>query len=417
VYSEADKELPFVSYADEAVLIGPPPVNKSYLNMEEILKIAIEKKVDAIHPGYGLMSENATFAQKVMDHGFIWIGPKPSVISRMGDKVMARKAMIEAEVPVIVGTNEVVTVEEAKLEATQLGYPVLLKANAGGGEIGMQACQSEEELVKFFAAVQNKAKAYFGDSTLFLEKWVERSRHVEVQIVADHHGNLIHMFERECSVQRRNQKVIEEALSPSIQGETREKLHQAALKVAKAVNYTGVGTVEFLVDEDDHFYFLEMNTRLQVEHPITECVTGMDLVSLQIDIEENKLLPVTQDDLFVQGHAMEFRIYAEDPYTMFPSPGKLSRFILPTGDGVRVDYGVEEGNEVTPFYDPMIAKCIVSGDTREEVIGRNKQALMNFEVEGIQTNIPVLLRVLEDLSFVKGKYNTKLLHQIKETVR
>lgn len=418
VYSEADKDLPYVAQADEAVFIGPPPVNKSYLNMDAIVKAAKSTGAEAIHPGYGLLSENALFAQKVVESGLIWIGPYPDVIARMGDKVMARKAMMDAGVPVIEGAHEVETMEKAKKEACRLGYPVLLKASAGGGGIGMQVCTGEAELEKYFQSVQTKAKAYFGNGTLFLEKWIDHSRHIEVQVAADHHRNGIHMFERECSVQRRNQKVIEEALSPSIGDETRQRLYEAALQVARAVNYTGVGTVEFLVGPDNSFYFLEMNTRLQVEHPITECITGMDLVALQIDIEEGKTVP-NQNDIPTLGHAMEFRIYAEDPETMLPSPGTLTVFSPPEGEGIRIDTGITVGNVVYPYYDPMIAKCIISGETRDQVIERSKSALHSFKVEGIKTNIPLLIHVLEDQSFHQGNYNTQILTRIlsKEKVK
>lgn len=411
VYSEADKDLPYVAEADESVLIGSPPVNKSYLHMDAILEAAKATGAEAIHPGYGLLSENATFAQKVIECGLIWIGPYPDVIAKMGDKVMARTAMTEVGIPVVAGTKEVGDFEEAKQAANRLGYPILLKASAGGGGIGMQICRDEEQLAKQFQSVQTKAKAYFGNGALFIEKWVERSRHIEVQVAADHHRNCIHMFERECSVQRRNQKVIEETLSPSIVKETREKLYEAAVQAARAVNYTGVGTVEFLVAPDDSFYFLEMNTRLQVEHPVTECITGMDLVGLQIDIEEGKTVP-KQEDLFLSGHAMEFRIYAEDPETMFPSPGTLTLFKPPEGEGIRIDAGIKSGNVVSPYYDPMIAKCIIAGETRGEVLKRSSKALQSFEIEGIKTNIPLLLRVLKEDEFKQGKYDTHILTRI-----
>lgn len=418
VYSEADKDLPYVTEATEAIEIGPPPVNKSYLNMDIILDAAKSAGAEAIHPGYGLLSENAIFAQKVVESGLIWIGPYPDVIARMGDKVMARKTMIEAGVPVVAGTNEVNTIKEAKEEASRLGYPVLLKASAGGGGIGMQICNESEQLEKQFLAVQAKAKAYFGNGAIFIEKWIADSRHIEVQVAADHHRNVIHMFERECSVQRRNQKVIEEAPSPSIGDETRKKLFEAAIQVAKAVNYTGVGTVEFLVAPDDSFYFLEMNTRLQVEHPITESITETDLVALQIDIEEGRKI-LNQEDLFLHGHAMEFRIYAEDPQTMFPSPGKLTFFCPPEGEGIRIDSAVTSGSVISPFYDPLIGKCIIFGNTRQQVLTRSVAALQSFRVEGIKTNISLLLQVLEDEDFCKGRYTTHLLTQLhsKEKVK
>ncbi|WP_089967015.1 acetyl-CoA carboxylase biotin carboxylase subunit [Lihuaxuella thermophila] len=411
VYSEADRELPYVSLADEAVLIGPPPVAKSYLNMEAILEAASRTGADSIHPGYGFLSENAVFAQKVIDRGLIWIGPEPGVIARMGDKVTARRTMMEAGVPVVPGTDGLGSIEEAVREAGKIGFPVMLKASAGGGGIGMQVSRDALELEKTFPSTQSRAKAYFGDETLFLEKWIERSRHVEVQIAADSAGNVIHLFERECSVQRRNQKVIEESLSPSIQPETRVRLYEAAVRAAKAVRYTGVGTVEFLLGPDDEFYFLEMNTRLQVEHPVTESITGLDLVDLQLSLVEGEHLPVTQEQVQASGHAMEFRIYAEDPVTFMPSPGRLTKFHPPQGEGIRIDAGVETGNTVSPFYDPMIAKCIVSGFSRKEVLERSRQALKDFQVEGIKTNLPLLLELLEHPEFVSGHYSTQILNK------
>jgi acetyl-CoA carboxylase biotin carboxylase subunit len=409
VYSEADRELPHVSMADEAVLIGPPPVVKSYLNVEAILEAADRAGADSIHPGYGFLSENAIFAQRVIDRGLIWIGPEPGVIARMGDKVTARRTMMDAGVPVVPGTDGLGSIEEAIREAERIGFPVMVKASAGGGGIGMQVARNALELEKTFPSAQARAKAYFGDETLFLEKWIEQSRHVEVQIAADVGGNVIHLFERECSVQRRNQKVIEESLSPSIQPKTRERLYEAAVRAARAVRYTGVGTVEFLLGPDDEFYFLEMNTRLQVEHPVTECITGLDLVDLQLTLAEGKQLPLTQEEVKADGHAMEFRIYAEDPVTFMPSPGRLTKFQPPQGERIRIDAGVETGNTVSHFYDPMIAKCIVSGFGREEVLERSRQALKDFQIEGIKTNLPLLLELLEHPEFVSGQYTTQIL--------
>ncbi len=409
VYSEADRELPYVSLADEAVPIGPPPVAQSYLNMEAILEAADRTGADSIHPGYGLLSENATFAQKTIDRGLVWIGPEPGVIARMGDKVTARRTMADAGVPVVPGTEGLGNIEEAVREAERIGYPVMVKASAGGGGIGMQVVRNAVELKKTFPSVQARAKAYFGDDKLFLEKWIDKSRHVEVQIAADADGNVIHLFERECSVQRRNQKVIEESLSPSVQSGTRKRLYEAAVRAARAVRYTGVGTVEFLLGPEDDFYFLEMNTRLQVEHPVTEFITGLDLVDLQLYLAEGKALPVTQEEIQVDGHAMEFRIYAEDPVTFLPSPGKLTKFQPPRGERIRVDAAVETGNTVSHFYDPLIAKCIVSGFNREEVLKRSRQALKDFQIEGIKTNLPLLLELLEHPEFVSGSYSTQIL--------
>lgn len=414
VYSEADQEMPFVKMADEAVCIGPPPVPKSYLNMEAILEAAAKTKADMIHPGYGFLSENAVFAEKVLERGLIWIGSDPSVISRMGDKVVARKTMQKAGVPVVPGSDGLNQLDDAIAVAEEMGYPVLVKASAGGGGIGMQVCSGEEELINNFQALRNRAKAYFGDEGLFIEKVVQSARHIEVQIAADQHGNVIHLFERECSVQRRNQKVIEEGLSPSIQETTREKLRAAAVQAAKAARFTGVGTVEFLVDESEQFYFLEMNTRLQVEHPVTEAITGVDFVDWQIRLAEGNPLPLKQEEVTCQGHAMEFRIYAEDPKRFLPSPGKVTKLAFPDGEGIRVDSGIQEGNTVSPFYDPMIAKLIVSGCSREETLQKAKEALLQCEVEGIRTNLPLLRKIIKSDPFQRGKYHTKLIDEIQK---
>lgn len=414
VYSEADQEMPFVKMADEAVCIGPPPVPKSYLNMEAILEAAAKTKADMVHPGYGFLSENAVFAEKVLERGLIWIGSDPSVISRMGDKVVARKTMQKAGVPVVPGSDGLNQLDDAIAVAEEMGYPVLVKASAGGGGIGMQVCSGEEELINNFQALRNRAKAYFGDEGLFIEKVVQSARHIEVQIAADQHGNVIHLFERECSVQRRNQKVIEEGLSPSIQETTREKLRAAAVQAAKAARFTGVGTVEFLVDESEQFYFLEMNTRLQVEHPVTEAITGVDFVDWQIRLAEGNPLPLKQEEVTCQGHAMEFRIYAEDPKRFLPSPGKVTKLAFPDGEGIRVDSGIQEGNTVSPFYDPMIAKLIVSGCSREETLQKAKEALLQCEVEGIRTNLPLLRKIIKSDPFQRGKYHTKLIDEIQK---
>ncbi|WP_131924465.1 acetyl-CoA carboxylase biotin carboxylase subunit [Hazenella coriacea] len=413
IYSEADQDLPFVHAADEAVCIGPPPVAKSYLQMDTILRVAQKTGADAIHPGYGLLSENHIFAEKVKHSGYNWIGPEPQVIADMGDKVTARRVMMGAGIPVVPGTDGLDSIEEAKLAAEQMGYPIMIKASAGGGGIGMHVCHQVDELEKVFPSAQARAKAYFGNDTLFMEKWIESSRHIEVQIVADSAGKVLHLFERECSIQRRNQKVIEESLSPSIKEQTRQRLLATAVEAAQAVMYTGAGTIEFLVDEEENFYFLEMNTRLQVEHPVTECITGLDLVDLQLDLAEGKPLPFSQAEITPKGHAMEFRVYAEDPQTMMPSPGLVTSFEPPTGDGVRIDAGVKAGNQVSPFYDPMIAKCIVSGSNRAECLAKSREALHSFKIGGIKTNIPLLLEICDHPFFIEGKYDTQLIHKIK----
>ncbi|MBD1371302.1 ATP-grasp domain-containing protein [Hazenella sp. IB182357] len=412
VYSEADEGMPFTQLADEAVLLGPPPIAQSYLNGDAMIKIALDQQVDAIHPGYGLLSENATFAQKVQDAGLIWIGPEPDVIQKMGDKVIARQTMLEAGVPIVPGVNEVKDLEQAKLAAEQIGYPVMLKASAGGGGLGMQVCQNEAELQASFPTLQKKAASYFGDDCLFLEKWLSQTKHIEVQIVADQ-LRVTHLFERDCSVQRRNQKVIEESLAPSIRPQTREYLYEMAVRAAEAVQYTGVGTVEFLVDEQEQIYFLEMNTRLQVEHTITESITGLDLVALQIHLIEGNHLPDSIWTIRPQGHAFQFRIYAEDPETFYPSPGTIQTYRIPQDEGIRMDSGVELGSIVSPYYDPLIAKCIVHADSRVLALTKSKRALTEFEINGIKTNIPLLLRILEEQTFVQGNYRTNLLEKSK----
>lgn len=409
VYSKADQEMPFVKAADEAYLIGDPPVAKSYLQMDTIVEVAKKANVDAIHPGYGLLSENAFFAQKVLEAGLVWVGPIPEVIAQMGDKVTARQAMIAAGVPVVPGSEEIETWEDAVRTANEIGYPVLLKASAGGGGVGMVLCHSDQDLEQHFVTTQKRAEMYFGSSAVFLEKYLERARHIEVQVLADQYGNALHLFERECSVQRRNQKVIEESLSPSISQEAREKLYQAAIQAVHAVGYYGAGTIEFLVDQQEACYFIEMNTRLQVEHPVTEAITGLDLVAWQLAIAESKALPWKQEEIKSLGHAIEYRLYAEDPVTFFPSPGKIQVFELPEGEGIRFDVGVEAGNTITPFYDPMIAKCIISGSTREEVLARSREALAQVKIEGIKSNLPMLIELLEHPEFVAGRYDTTIL--------
>lgn len=412
VHSQADRDLPFVREADEAVEIGPPPVAQSYLNMDAILDAARRTGADAVHPGYGLLSENAAFARKVKEAGLIFIGPSPEVIEAMGDKVNARKTMERAGVPVVPGTLGVTSVEEAVDQAEAIGYPLMLKASCGGGGIGMQICRSRDELIRSFSSAQGRAKAYFGDGTLFLEKYIEQPRHVEVQVAADGEGNVIHLFERECSIQRRNQKIVEESLSPSIRPETRERLVEAAVRAARSVGYTGVGTVEFLVDAEERIYFLEMNTRLQVEHPVTEMITGLDLVAMQLDIAEGKGMPLSQEEIRAEGHAIEYRICAEDPKTFLPSPGSVKLFQPPEGPGIRVDAGIVSGNAVTPFYDPLIAKLIVCGSDREETLARSREALAAFRIEGIRTNLSLHQRIVDDSRFIRGKYDTRFLESL-----
>lgn len=414
VHSEADASMPFVREADAAVVIGPPPVAKSYLNMEAILQAAKEQGADAIHPGYGLLSENGSFARRCAEEGIVFIGPHPEVMEDMGDKIRARARMIEAGVPVVPGYNgSIADAEEACHIAAGIGYPVMLKASAGGGGIGMQVCENEEEVRKAFQSAKGRAKAYFGNDDMFIEKYIEEPHHIEVQIAGDKHGQIIHLFERECSIQRRHQKVIEESPSPFLDNATREAICQTAVQAAKAVGYTGVGTVEFIMNGEKEFFFLEMNTRLQVEHPVTEAVTGFDLVEMQLAIAEEKALTFSQEEVMQRGHAIELRIYAEDPVTFMPSPGTISRYEQPEGKGIRVDDAVESGSTITPFYDPMIGKLIVSGSTRTEAITRAEEALTQYVIEGIKTNLPMLGDVLHNETFAAGIYTTQFVQQMK----
>lgn len=412
VYSEADQNSVYMSMADESYLIGPPRVNESYLNVEKIISIAKETEVDAIHPGYGFLSESATFAEKCNEQDIIFIGPAAEIMKKMGSKIAARRAMQAAGVPVIPGTDGAVeSVEEAKLAAVEIGYPIMLKASAGGGGIGMQVVQSEEELTKAFENNSKRALTFFGDGSMFLEKKLDNTRHIEIQILADHHGNTVHLFERDCSVQRRNQKVVEEAPSTFISENTRKKMGEVAVNAAKALGYTNAGTIEFLVDEEERFYFLEMNTRIQVEHPVTEEITGVDIVESQIQISNNEKLPIIQNDLVIDGHAIEVRIYAEDPVTFFPSPGHIYKFDLPVGEYIRNETSVTNDFEVTPFYDPLIGKLIVKGPTREEAIFRLKEALQTYQIEGIKTNIPMLLKIIDIPQFIAGDTTTSFVQE------
>ena len=412
VYSDADEEMPFVKEADHSFRIGESQVNRSYLMMDTIVEVAKREGVDAIHPGYGLLSENASFAKLVEEEGLIFIGPDWKTIEVMGDKVKARKIMKDAGVPVVPGSESgCASLESAKHLAAEIGYPVMLKASGGGGGIGMIRCADEQALVQHFDSTRNRAKAYFGNDEVFLEKCIDESRHIEVQIFGDQRGNLVHLFERNCSVQRRNQKVIEESPSPALSEKTKELMLAAAVKAGKAVGYTNAGTVEFIVDRDEQFYFLEMNTRLQVEHPVTEAVTELDLVKWQLKVAQGEELPISaQEGIFSRGHAIEFRIYAEDPKTFFPSPGLLST--LKWGekkDGVRIDAGYAQGNKVTPFYDPMIAKCIVSGQDRAACLETARRFFGGVEIQGVKTNLPLIREVLSADEFVDGGYSTKWL--------
>ncbi|MEW9672130.1 acetyl-CoA carboxylase biotin carboxylase subunit [Ammoniphilus sp. 3BR4] len=410
VYSEADKEAPHVKMADEAYLLGGPRVVESYLNIDKIIQIARLSKVEAIHPGYGLLSENAEFARRCEEAGIVFIGPSPDVMSRMGSKIESRKAMEEAGVPVVPGiTYPLANAEEAVQVADRMGYPVMLKASAGGGGIGMQIVHSADEIRKAFEGNQKRAKDFFGDGAMYVEKYVENPRHIEIQVLADGLGNTVYLWERDCSVQRRHQKVVEEAPSSFLDEETRAKMGNAAVKAAKSLGYRNAGTIEFLVDADKNFYFLEMNTRLQVEHPVTEEITGLDLVAEQLKIAAGHSLNFTQSDIKREGHAIEVRIYAEDPKTFFPSPGTITRFVTPEGPGIRHELAVNEGSVVTPFYDPMIAKLVVKGKDRDQAIDLLQEALRHYQVEGIKTNIPMLLEVAAHPAFRSGDTTTSFV--------
>ncbi|QPA59209.1 acetyl-CoA carboxylase biotin carboxylase subunit [Lysinibacillus sphaericus] len=412
IYSEADAESLHVNDADEAYCVGKPPVAQSYLNIERILEIALENGVEAVHPGYGLLSENAEFAKRCEEEGLIFIGPSADVIASMGSKLEARKTMKAAGVPIVEGVEAPIKdAEEATEIAERLGYPIMLKASAGGGGIGMQLVENAEELAKAFEGNQKRAQSFFGDGTMYMERFIANPHHVEVQIIADHQGNVVPLFERECSIQRRNQKVVEEAPSPFISQETRDRMLEASVKAAKHIGYVNAGTIEYLVDENQNFYFLEMNTRLQVEHPVTEEITKLDLVEEQLKIAAQQPLSFTKESITKQGHAIEVRIYAENPSTFFPSPGTITALELPTGEGVRHECGVETGSAVTPFYDPMISKLVVWGETRDIACEKLIQALKTYKVEGIQTNIPMLLKTVTHEQFLKGYTTTKFVEQ------
>ncbi|MED3800368.1 acetyl-CoA carboxylase biotin carboxylase subunit [Lysinibacillus xylanilyticus] len=412
VYSEADAESLHVKEADEAFCIGKPPVAQSYLNIDRILEVAKESGAEAVHPGYGLLSENAEFAKRCTEAGLVFIGPSADVIASMGSKLEARKTMKVAGVPIVEGVETPVKdVTEAIEIASRLGYPIMLKASAGGGGIGMQLVENAEELAKAFEGNQKRAQSFFGDGTMYMERFIANPHHVEVQIIADHDGNVVPLFERECSIQRRNQKVVEEAPSPFISEETRKSMLDASVKAVQHIGYVNAGTIEYLVDAEQNFYFLEMNTRLQVEHPVTEEITKLDLVEEQLKIAAKQPLAFTRDSIQRKGHAIEVRIYAENPSTFFPSPGTITAFELPTGEGIRHECGVEAGTTVTPFYDPMISKLVVWGETRAIACERLIEALKAYKVEGIQTNIPMLLKTVTHEQFLKGYTTTRFVDE------
>ncbi|MBX5483357.1 MAG: ATP-grasp domain-containing protein [Myxococcaceae bacterium] len=420
VYSEADQELPFVKEADQAVLIGPPPAKDSYLNVGALLEAAKKTKAEAIHPGYGFVSENGAFARACTEAGIVFVGPPPEAMERMKDKSEARRIVSSHGVPIIPGSHSVLPDAAAALaEAERIGYPVLCKAAGGGGGIGMAVANTPAELEKAFRQCSDRAKAAFGREGVYIERFFPAPRHIEVQVLGDHHGRTLHVLERECSIQRRHQKVVEEAPAPlfanGAHAHKREQLFEAAVSAAKAFGYANAGTVEFLWSGDD-FYFIEMNARLQVEHPVTEETTGIPLIEWQLRIAAGEKLTLEQPDIRRTGAALEFRIYAEDPVRFLPSPGTITRYRPPEGDGVRLDDGYAEGAKVTPYYDPMIAKLIVSGTDREQAIERSIAALERFEIEGIKHNIPLHLRILRDPAFREGRIDTKFLeHHAKPT--
>ena len=417
VYSDADKDALHVRMADEAFHIGPAPSSESYLRGDKIIEVAKQAGAEAIHPGYGFLSENAQFVRDVTAAGITFIGPPPEAMESMGGKISARKIAIEAGVPVVPGTTEpLASFADAKTVAGEMGYPVMLKASAGGGGKGMRLVADESELKSALETAQSEAKASFGDDAVYIEKAVVRPRHIEIQVFSDAHGNHMHLGERECSIQRRHQKVIEEAPSPINSAELRQAMGECAVKVARAVNYVGAGTVEFLVsDVDRSFYFLEMNTRLQVEHPVTELVTGIDLVREQINVAAGKPLSFSQDDVRLTGHAIECRIYAEDPDANFmPSPGRIVRLRIPQGPGVRDDGGVYEGSDVSIYYDPMISKFAVYGRDREQAIERMKRALREYKIAGLKTTIPFFRAVMVDDEFVGGRLDTGFIERFFE---
>ena len=413
VYSTVDKNALHVQLADEAVCVGDSLSNKSYLNIPNILAAATSRGVDAIHPGYGFLAENDKFAEMCNDHGIIFIGPSPTSIRQMGDKSTAKKTMESVGVPTVPGSKGLlVDIEEAYKLADQIGYPVIIKATAGGGGRGMRLVESTETLEKMFKAAQGEAEAAFGNDGLYMEKFIKKPRHVEVQILADRSGNVIHLGERDCSVQRRHQKLLEESPSPAINTSLRDKMGNAAIAAAKSIQYEGAGTVEFLVDEDEEFYFMEMNTRIQVEHPVTEMVTGVDLIAEQIKIAGGSNLEFNQEDIKLNGHAIECRINAEDPLHNFrPSPGKITGWLPPGGPGVRVDSHVYTGYEIPPFYDSLIGKLIVWGKDRDTAIKRMNRALNECAVTGIPTTINFHLSLLDKNKFKEGKIHTKYVEE------
>ncbi|OJV17691.1 MAG: acetyl-CoA carboxylase biotin carboxylase subunit [Dyadobacter sp. 50-39] len=411
VFSEADRTSPHVRYADEAVCIGAAASSESYLNMDKILKVCADLGVDAIHPGYGFLSENAGFARKVREAGLIFIGPSPESIEVMGSKLAAKHAASKYNIPMVPGTPSAIDDrDEAKRIAGDIGYPILIKASAGGGGKGMRVVENEGEFDEQMGRAVSEAQAAFGDGSVFIEKYITSPKHIEIQVLGDHQGNIIHLFERECSIQRRHQKVVEEAPSISITPEIREEMGRCAVDVARSCNYYGAGTVEFIMDENRNFYFLEMNTRLQVEHPVTEMITGVDLVQEMILIAGGEPLGIVQDDLQIRGHAIEIRVYAEDAANHFlPDIGTLHTYVKPDGNGVRVDDGFEQGMDIPIYYDPMIAKLISYGQDRQTAIRKMVRAIDEYQISGVQTTLPFCRFVMQHEAFVNGSFDTNFV--------
>ena len=413
VYSEADKTSPHTKYADEAYFIGESPSSESYLNQDKIISLAKQVGADAVHPGYGFFSENADFIKAVEDSGITFIGPSSSSVKMMGIKTAARQLMSQYKVPIVPGnTLPIKSVSEGLDEAVKIGFPILLKAAAGGGGKGMKLVSTQNEFVSSLESAQREALKFFADDSVYIEKYIENPKHIEVQIFGDKLGNYVHIFERECSIQRRHQKIIEEAPSSFVDDKTRKKITQAAINAAKACGYYNAGTIEFLMDKYSNFYFLEMNTRLQVEHPVTEMISGLDLVKEQINVAAGNKLSFKQEDLKIYGHAVEARIYAEDPENNFlPSTGKLIEFQSPSGPGIRVDAGFTRGSIISLYYDPLIAKLAAWGKTREEAIARLKRALAEFQIAGVTTNIPLLKAVCDNYFFKKGEFDINFVEK------
>ncbi|MBQ20052.1 MAG: acetyl-CoA carboxylase biotin carboxylase subunit [Flavobacteriales bacterium] len=408
IFSEADRDAPFVKYADEAVCVGPPPSNQSYLKVDKIIEICKELNVDGLHPGYGFLSENAEATRKITEAGITFIGPSPEAMELMGSKLAAKAAVKKYNIPMVPGTDEAIdNISEAKKIALEIGFPILIKASAGGGGKGMRVVENAEEFEEQMNRAVSEAVSSFGDGAVFIEKYVGSPRHIEIQVMADSHGNIVYLFERECSIQRRHQKVIEEAPSSVLTPEIRKAMGESAVDVARACNYVGAGTVEFLLENNKDFYFLEMNTRLQVEHPVTEMITGKDLVKEQINVARGEKLSFTQDELTINGHSIEVRVYAEDPMNNFlPDIGRLNTYQRPEGMGVRVDDGFEEGMQIPIYYDPMISKLITHGKDREEAINRMIRAIDDYIISGVETTLPFCKFALQHDAFKSGNFDT-----------